>query len=381
MSFSSKYFGYLNRYMHNDRIICPEEKKGEWTLTFLETHVLEELNSGHAMTIVGWDDTIQIDMDGDGLSDSEGALKVANSWGSDWGNQGFFWIPYDSLKPQEDEGTQRVPAIMNYQIYFMMPKVSYTPLLLAEVTLETNSRRQLELEFGINTMNSDNAYEYQYACGNKIREGNITYTYKNTVPFCFKNYDRSLVNYDFYGNEFQKDKRIEASFVFDLTDLVIDFYKNSNSDAVTNGETRFYIRLEDNEKDGYSSVLKKIRIMDRATNSTRTWYENKMVDGTKEEILLDYPIIARIASPDKDFTLTFNYPIQEYTIAFLKVKKDGKIECQSKVSSIDDRKKIYIVPPSDGYQSGHPYSIDMSMIRSDGGNALNKENVFWFYVP
>ena len=82
-----------------------------------------------------------------------------------------------------------------------------------------------------------------------------------------------------------------------------------------------------------------------------------------------------------NFALTFNYPIQEHTIAFLKVKKDGKIECQSKVSSIDDRKKIYIVPPSDGYQSGHPYSIDMSMIRSDGGNALNKENVFWFYVP
>ena len=39
---------------------------------------------GHAVTIVGYDD-----------SRFGGAFKVINSWGQSWGDNGFFWIPYD----------------------------------------------------------------------------------------------------------------------------------------------------------------------------------------------------------------------------------------------------------------------------------------------
>jgi len=39
---------------------------------------------GHAVTIVGYDD-----------NKYGGAFKVINSWSSDWGNNGYFWIPYD----------------------------------------------------------------------------------------------------------------------------------------------------------------------------------------------------------------------------------------------------------------------------------------------
>ena len=37
--------------------------------------------SGHAMTVVGWDDAKQ-------------AYKVANSWGTDWGDKGYGWVDY-----------------------------------------------------------------------------------------------------------------------------------------------------------------------------------------------------------------------------------------------------------------------------------------------
>jgi hypothetical protein len=37
---------------------------------------------GHAMCVVGYDD-------------ARGAFEVQNSWGTDWGNAGFIWIPYD----------------------------------------------------------------------------------------------------------------------------------------------------------------------------------------------------------------------------------------------------------------------------------------------
>ena len=55
--------------------------------------------SGHALTIVGYDDSIQCDFNGDGIiQDTEkGAFKVANSAGTDYGNNGFTWIMYDAL--------------------------------------------------------------------------------------------------------------------------------------------------------------------------------------------------------------------------------------------------------------------------------------------
>ncbi len=41
--------------------------------------------SGHAMVIVGWDDTKK-------------AFKVANSWGTEWADNGYGWIDYEFLK-------------------------------------------------------------------------------------------------------------------------------------------------------------------------------------------------------------------------------------------------------------------------------------------
>lgn len=74
--------------------------------------------SGHALTIVGYNDEILIqdingdgqytndrDVNGDGVFNirdfEKGAFKVANSWGLDWtyGNQGFSFIPYKLLYP------------------------------------------------------------------------------------------------------------------------------------------------------------------------------------------------------------------------------------------------------------------------------------------
>lgn len=59
-------------------------------------------SDGHAMTIVGYDNNITCDINGDGnISESErGAFKVANSWGEDWGNDGYIWVMYDALNKE-----------------------------------------------------------------------------------------------------------------------------------------------------------------------------------------------------------------------------------------------------------------------------------------
>jgi len=42
-----------------------------------------EYHGGHAMCVVGYDDTKY-----------GGAFEILNSWGTDWGNDGYIWIPY-----------------------------------------------------------------------------------------------------------------------------------------------------------------------------------------------------------------------------------------------------------------------------------------------
>jgi C1A family cysteine protease len=44
----------------------------------------ENVLGGHAVLAVGYDD-------------SKSAVLVRNSWGSGWGLNGYFWLPYDYI--------------------------------------------------------------------------------------------------------------------------------------------------------------------------------------------------------------------------------------------------------------------------------------------
>jgi C1A family cysteine protease len=47
----------------------------------------DSIVGGQAVTAVGYDDKLRIRSD-------KGALLIRNSWGPDWGDQGFGWLPY-----------------------------------------------------------------------------------------------------------------------------------------------------------------------------------------------------------------------------------------------------------------------------------------------
>ena len=52
----------------------------------------------HSITLVGYNDDIWVDLNGDGVVEPNelGAYKLANSWGTGYGNDGFIWLSYSS---------------------------------------------------------------------------------------------------------------------------------------------------------------------------------------------------------------------------------------------------------------------------------------------
>ena len=97
-------------------IRCPEsftEAKGKvfWEKQKTDSEVPQ---NGHALTVIGYDDAMK-----------GGAFELMNSWGTEWGEQGFIWISYkdfnqycfeafDMTLPEID--TKRVEGKLDFQL-------------------------------------------------------------------------------------------------------------------------------------------------------------------------------------------------------------------------------------------------------------------------
>ena len=104
--------------------------------------------ANHMMTIVGYNDSIWTDINNNNVVDpgEKGALKIANSWGTGWGDSGFCWLAYDALRDSSDvsgapsSGRQRAIA---GRVYSISVPLDYKPTLLAKFKLTHARRNQL----------------------------------------------------------------------------------------------------------------------------------------------------------------------------------------------------------------------------------------------
>ena len=102
----------------------------------------------HALTVCGYDDRIEFDLDGDGKvgevdEDEVGAWIIANSWGDGWENKGFIYCPYKySYAVEKFEGGPWSPG--TYII-----RRDYRPLRTIKLNMEYDHRSELLLCAGI----------------------------------------------------------------------------------------------------------------------------------------------------------------------------------------------------------------------------------------
>jgi C1A family cysteine protease len=55
----------------------------------------EQIAGGHAVMAVGYNDDMKILNANPGAKTTKGALLIRNSWGTEWGDSGYGWLPYD----------------------------------------------------------------------------------------------------------------------------------------------------------------------------------------------------------------------------------------------------------------------------------------------
>jgi hypothetical protein len=152
----------------------------------------------HAMTIVGYNDSVRFDYNGDGkctntldISDQEGKLGakdgkveiadweigafiVANSWGTSWGDRGFAYASYRSLVSSFVNGG----ILSNNRLYFLTVKKDYAPKLALKVSITDTLRNTTALSVGV-------AADPGAAMPSKIRRFERQFTYAGgAFPMC-----------------------------------------------------------------------------------------------------------------------------------------------------------------------------------------------------
>ncbi|MCH5178104.1 MAG: DUF5013 domain-containing protein [Prevotellaceae bacterium] len=105
----------------------------------------------HGLTICGYDDRIEFDLDGNGIAgeedkDEKGAWIICNSWGNTWCNQGFIYCPYaHSYSMVNESGNHTLPWAIELYHY----RHDYRPLRTIKLLMDYDHRWELSLSGGM----------------------------------------------------------------------------------------------------------------------------------------------------------------------------------------------------------------------------------------
>jgi hypothetical protein len=137
----------------NGGCLCFSMKSNGWHLTKLSRGpdsgmaVITSMgtSAGHSMTIVGYNDSVYYDIDGNGtISDNEfGGVITVNSWGTSFGNNGKVYVMYDVLRRTS------IGGITNQTVMGPYAEKQYTNVKLTyKASITYNKRDSLRITVG-----------------------------------------------------------------------------------------------------------------------------------------------------------------------------------------------------------------------------------------
>lgn len=196
-------------------------------------YMVNGTSGGHAMTIVGYNDNIWVDINGDGSvqSSEKGGLRIANSWGTSWNEAGFAWVSYNALRTRNPAYTSE--GLFWYdEATWATARPSYAPEIVAEFTLSHLKRSQLVISLGLGT-SSDSVPTTTWYPTKVLYYAGGPYAFNGTTTAC------------------------DGTFYFDFTDI---------APALSAGAQRYFLRVYDNTT-GDPAAVKSWKLVDLLNNT------------------------------------------------------------------------------------------------------------------
>jgi PKD repeat protein len=234
----------------------------------------------HGMTVVGYNDDVWVDINGNGAVDAgeKGAFRIANSWGTGWGESGYCWMAYDALKnPSGVSGGPSAGRITGWspsRAHWVTARASYQPTMVAEFTLNHLKRNQLRMSLGI----SDPSRSTPSTTWTSMMINGSRY---NSGPYAF---DGSTT-------------AVDGTFFLDFTDI---------APAGTAAEYHYYVGMYDSSS-GDAAELSSYTLIDLVNGGTETvcFDVPKFADGSQTYAYVGYyydddnirPVAAATAYP------------------------------------------------------------------------------------
>ena len=246
-------------------------------------------SSGHRMTIVGYDDSIYFDHNGDGvIQESEkGAFKIVNSWGTSYENNGFCWVSYDALNYESKTGDtsaeKRESAMRSFAVQNVdSSDVNYSG---AELVMTLNTAARDEVYINVNAKDK--------AGYNKSQEFTPTFN-------C------NVLRYSLEGSEVAED----GTVTFDLNNVINDI-SPENVDKYD-----WSINILDTTDDSKPVVLKDAKIKLNGNDYGFAYTDGKEIDGSNADYMIS-------TEPQGDNIATVYYKNDSWNNANIHFKKDN----------------------------------------------------------
>ena len=244
-----------------DTTLNPANKdfKGEVYITKIKS-----ASGCHRMTIVGYNDDIWYDINGDGqVQEAEkGAFKIVNSWGKGYGTNGYYWLAYDALN-QKSQVSDSVNTAER-------TRGAYDIICINVEEYDSDSEIRMVV-----SLNSGHRHKLNVEVTAKNKETGESKTQKMG---CFIGYAKPSNIFSFEGTKTASDGTISL----DLDRVAPEI----NSDNIDNYDIS--VKITNNADSSYPLIVKDVHVVDGnngkiyAVENNTTQFPTTLVNSSKE---------------------------------------------------------------------------------------------------